>query len=92
MDMLKEQMERILLDYDFELYYINDEKVYLNKKTGHYHCITYVKGLKSYVIESADNFEEAQKNRFEDSDVYPIAMGEKDLLKAFRKDIEKYYI
>lgn len=85
-------MEKILEEMDFEKLYIGDKKVYKNNRTGWYHYITYVNGLKSYIIESAENYAEAENSLFEDSDLYPISLGEEVILAKFRDDLDKYYL
>ncbi len=45
-----------------------------------YYKVTFVKGLKSYVIEFANSYEEAGNNVFEDCDSYPILLNEVELI------------
>lgn len=76
---------------------LNFEKVIVNGSTllfhsGFYYKITLVKGLNSYVLEFANSYDEAVKNRFEDGDVYPISLGEDELINELRHDLLKYYI
>lgn len=59
---------------------------------GVYCKISYVEGLKAFVIESADNFDDAAKDLFEDSDLYPISLGEDELIKKLRYDLVNFYI
>ena len=92
MDIIKDKMEKILEEMGFVKTYIGDSKFYKNNFTGCYHSIIYVSGLKSYIIESAENYEEAKKGRFEDSDIYHISMGEDEILAKFRGDLVKYYL
>ncbi len=76
---------------------LNFEKVIVNGSTllfysGIYYKITLVKGLNSYVLEFATSYDEAVKNMFEDGDVYPISLGEDQLINELRHDLLKYYI
>ncbi len=76
---------------------LNFEKVIVNGSTllfhsGIYYKITLVKGLNSYVLEFATSYDEAIKNMFEDGDVYPISLGEDQLINELRHDLLKYYI
>lgn len=92
MDFLKNKMEKILEQMGFERFYIGETKLYKNNRTGCYHYITYVNGLKSYIIESAENYAEVQKNIFEDSDLYPVSLGEDVILTKFKEDLIKYFL
>ena len=92
MDIIKNKMEKVLEELGFEKTYIGDSKFYKNNNTGYYHDIVYVRGLQSYIIESAENYEEAKKSRLEDSDLYHITMGEEAILAKFRKDLIEYYL
>lgn len=90
-DVVKSKMEKVLEQMGFERLYFGETKLYKNNRTGWYHCITYANGLKSYIIESAENYAEAQKNLFEDSDLYPASLGQDAILAKFREDLIKYY-
>jgi hypothetical protein len=54
--------------------------------------INYIIGLKSFVLESALCYADAQKNAYEDTDVYPLSLGENKLIEELRKDLIKHYI
>lgn len=76
---------------------MNFEKAIVNGSTllfhsGTYYKITFVKGLNSYVLEFASSYDEAVRNMFEDGDVYPISLGEDQLINELRHDLIKYYI
>lgn len=60
--------------------------------SGIYYKITFVKGLNSYVLEFATSYDDAVKNMFEDGEVYPISLGEDQLVNELRHDLLKYYI
>ena len=44
----------------------------------------------SYVIEYAENEEEARLNRFEDADLYDDSLSEKQLIATIQSDLRKY--
>lgn len=46
----------------------------------------------SYVIEYAENEEEAKLNRFEDDDLYDDSMPEKELIAMIQKDLKEYVL
>ena len=45
---------------------------------------------KSYVIEFAENEEEAKNNRFEDTDLYDDSLQKNKLIKIIQSDLLKY--
>lgn len=65
-------MEAILLELWFREEYINDDLLYFNPKSDHYHRITYVDSL-GMVIEFG-TYKEVVKNIMEDSDVFPLTL------------------
>ena len=90
MDSIKERIEILLEELGFKKVNVNGNILYLYR--GCYYKVTYIKGLKSFVIECASNYDEAQNNVFEDGDLYPISLGENALLDKLRSDLVKYYI
>lgn len=68
---------------------INEELVY--EKKGVFYKFAFIKGFKSFVVEYAENIDEAQKNRYEDGDLFPLSLGEEKLIEALRGDLIKYY-
>ena len=68
---------------------VNDEVNFV--RDGKYRKATYIKGFDGFVIEYADSFEEAKKNRYEDGDCYPISLGN-SLIYKLDEDIIKYMI
>ncbi len=61
------------------------------KDEVHYQ-FTYVSGLNSYVLETADNTKEAELNRFEDNELYSFDLGEEAILKKLKEDLLQYYL
>lgn len=87
---IKCKMEATLLELGFREEYINDDLIYFNPKSDYYHTITYVDSL-GIVIESG-TYKEVVKNIMEDSDVFPLTLGEDKLLTLFREYLIKYYL
>lgn len=87
---LEKKIEALFIELKFEKVIVNGIPLLLNG--GTYYKITFVKGLKSYVIEFANSYDEAVNNVFEDGDVYPISLSEDELIDKLRHDIINYYI
>ena len=73
----------------FEIVLINQEKIYKYKEC--YHRFSFVGSLGGFVIESAMNRDEAEKNIYEDSDIFPISDSE-ELLNDIETILRKYYL
>jgi len=51
------------------------------------YCIPqYVERL-GFLIEYANSYEDAQKHRYDDGDVFPLALGEEAILEGLRQEI-----
>lgn len=87
---IEEKIDILMVELGFEKVKVNNILNYLVNST--YYKVNYFEELKSYVIESASNYTEAVNNLYEDSDIYPISLGEKKILEELRKDLIKYYI
>lgn len=87
---LQQKIEEIFLDLKFEKVVINGDNLMMN--SGIYYKITFVKGLKSYIIEYANSYDEAANNVFEDGDIYPISLGEVGIINKLTDDLTKYYL
>jgi hypothetical protein len=86
---IENKIKDVLKVFNFKEVIINDEIVYEYK--NQYYKFTYVAALKAFVIESAENYKDAVMNVFEDSDIYPIALGNKNLIEQICNDLKKYY-
>lgn len=86
---LQKKIELLCHELNFEKVIVNGTPLFL--QGGSYYKITFVKGLKSYVIEYANSLDEAVKNIFEDGDLYPISLNEKELIDKIRHDLVNYY-
>ncbi|MCY9591351.1 hypothetical protein PC41400_08995 [Paenibacillus chitinolyticus] len=82
---LIEKIERIFRDLKFEKELINDTFVFVCN--GKYRKVTFIKKLESFVIEYADSYDEAEKNLYEDGDLYPISLGENELINRMRNEL-----
>lgn len=54
---------------------------------GKYLKLTFINKLNSYVIEYADSYDEANKNLYEDGDLFPMTMDEDELICKMRNEI-----
>lgn len=86
---IQKRIDSLIQDLKFER--INVNGIPLLFYNGVYYKITFVKGLDSYVIEFAKSYDEAIKNMFEDGDVYPVSLGEDQLISQLHHDLIKYY-
>jgi len=87
---IEEKIDILMIELGFEKVKVNNTlNYYLN---GWYYKVTYVDGLKSYIIETASNYEEAKLNVYEDADLYPLSLGESKILEDLRNDLIKYCI
>ncbi len=89
-EQINKQAESLFTDLGFNKTIINNETVFEYK--GSYYKLTFVKGLGGFVMELAVSLEEAQKNLYEDGDIYSISLGENDILNQLAIDIRKYIL
>lgn len=61
------------------------------EKDGTYYRLTLLKSQNAYVIETAESFDEAQKNRFEDDDIVEITTSADETYNKLREVLGKYY-
>lgn len=74
----------LLKELNYKEIIINNTVVYTSK--GKYLKLTFIRSLKSYVLEYADSYDEAEKNLFEDGDLFPLTMNEAELLMEIRRN------
>lgn len=85
-------MEKVFFELGFEVKIIGDKQYrYLNYNNC-YCKITYLERLSAFVIESADNIEDAINGILEDGDLYFLDVPEEKVLCQLHKDIQMYYI
>ncbi|WPP42434.1 hypothetical protein SK066_05635 [Paenibacillus hunanensis] len=85
MDTIENKIILLFEELNFKREIINDSVVY--EREGKYLKLTFIHMLKSYVIEYADSYDEANKNLFEDGDLYHITMEEDELISNIRNEI-----
>jgi hypothetical protein len=64
---IEKKLEVVFEELGFEKATVNGTLFYLHCTS--YYKITYVEGLKSFVIECADDYSAVEKNVFEDGDL-----------------------
>lgn len=84
------RIETLLKELGFEKVILNGTQMY--KRSDKYYKFSFIEKYQSYVIECASNFEEAERNVFEDGDLYPLSLGEDGLINSLRSDLLQYYI
>lgn len=89
---LKHKMESIFLELGFERKAIGEKQYQYLVYNNCYCKITYIEDLGAFVIESADNINDAANGVLEDGDLYYLDISEEDILCQFRKDIVAYYM
>lgn len=83
------KIDNVLSELGFEIVEIDGKELYHYKAS--YFKITYIDDFKAYVIEYANNYEEAKNNVFEDGDIYSMDLGENELIEKLKADLIKYY-
>ena len=83
------QIDSLFVSHGFAKEMINSEINYVLH--GKYRKAAFVKGLDGIVIEYANYVEEAQRNVYEDGDVYPLSLGE-TLVDLLSMDIVKHMV
>lgn len=89
---IKNRMEQKFISAGFSYVYVGDKNLkFLNY--GNCYCrITYLDNLSAFVIETADNIEDAMNNVLEDDDLYFLDTPEDEMLRELRDDILAYYL
>jgi|GEM_PF-6029755 hypothetical protein len=82
------EIEKVFLDFGYNKVTINNIINY--ELNGKYHKIAYMKN--SFIIEVAENIEEAEKNRYQDADWYNSQGIDYDYIRVLKADMLKYYI
>lgn len=89
MNEISTKIDNVLRELGFEIIEIDGKGLYHHK--GNYYKFTYIDDFKAYVIEYANNYEEAKNNVFEDGDTYSIDLGENEFIEKLKADLIKYY-
>lgn len=85
-----DKMENVFINLGFSPVIINSVKFMRYKDC--YCKITFLKDWSAFVIESADNIQDAEKGILEDGDLYYIDISENKLLNQLKSDLIKYYL
>lgn len=85
MNSIEKKIEGLFRELQFEKKILNNTNVFV--QDGKYCRVTFIKTLESYVIEYADSYDEAEKNLFEDGDLFPLSLGEDELINRMRNEI-----
>ncbi len=85
-----DKMEDIFINLGFSPVTINGIEFMRYKEC--YCRLTFLKEWSAFVIESADNVQDAEKGILEDGDLYYTDIPETQLLSQLKSDLEKYYL
>ena len=86
---LQKALGDIFEQLGFSCCQINHEENYTYK--GCYYHLTYIGGLKSFVIEYAESLEDAQKGIYWDGDFISLSRELKSMKKRLKALLERYY-
>ncbi|MGM0885181.1 MAG: hypothetical protein ACQEXQ_29575 [Bacillota bacterium] len=89
METVKQKLENILEENGFRQVEVSGTRIYLFR--DHYYKLTYIEGLKAFVLECAEDEFAVKNNVFEDSDLYPLALGEEGMSEKLQSDLLEYY-
>lgn len=91
-NILKDKVENIFLELGFKNEIIGEKQYRYLVHNNCYCKITYLNSREAFVIECADNAEDAANGVLEDGDLYYLNIPEEETLCKLRKDIVAYYI
>lgn len=83
------KLANILLDNNWEYETINGIQFY--KKNDAFIKFSYSEGLNSIILETAETIEEAERDIFEDSELYSISDSKERILEKIAKDVNLYF-
>ncbi|MGF6907955.1 hypothetical protein [Fusobacterium sp. PH5-44] len=87
---IKKKADILLLSLGFDKIYFNDEEIYRYKEI--FLKINYIDGISAFVFEVCYGINKAKNGLFEDTEVYPVNMGENKIMSEMEINIIKYYI
>lgn len=91
-DNLLMKIQEVFFELGFENKVIGDKKDQYLCYNNCYCKITYLKKIEAFVIESADNMQDAINGVLEDGDLYYLDAQEEDILYQIKEDIKRYYV
>jgi len=87
---IEKKVSNLLISLGFEPKNVNNARVYAYEDS--YYKFTFIKGLGGFVVEYAETIGDAEKNLFEDCDVFLVEVGTAQLLENIEDTLKKYYI
>ena len=85
-----DKMEELFINLGFSSVVINGVKFMRYKEC--YCKVTFLKDWSAFVVESADNIQDAEKGVLEDGDLYYTDISESELLSLIKSDLINYYM
>lgn len=89
---LHKKIESIFLSLGFTIDLVGTKQLRYLRYQNCYCKITFLEAWGAFVIESANNLQEAEKQMLEDGELYYVNIPEDDLLRQIEEDIKKYYM
>lgn len=89
---LLKRIENIFLSLGFTIEFVGTKKLRYLRYQNCYCKITFLEAWGAFVIESADNLQEAENQMLEDGELYYLDTPENELLRQVEGDIKKYYM
>ena len=91
-DSLKNKIENIFIELSFKKEFVGEKQYQYLVYDNCYCKITYLEKLRAFVIESADNLNDAVNGALEDGDLYYMDISEDAMLRQLRRDVVAYYM
>lgn len=89
-EIILKKIEEVFKSLGFEAVTIHGTEFMQYKNC--YCRVTYLTSLNAFVIESADDIQDAEKGILEDGDLYYTDVPENKLLRQIRSDLINYYM
>ena len=83
-DKILGRIRQMLMDLGFQKTALHGETTYQYKNL---YCIPHFIQTLGYLIEYADSLEAAQKNQYEDGDVFPEEMDAEAILQGLEREV-----
>ena len=87
---IRDKAEILFTEMNLKVEQLNKYRVF--RYRDGYYKFTFVKGLEAFVLEYAESLKETKSCCYEDSDLYPLILGEDGILDKLRNDVEKYIL
>jgi len=89
---LQKKIESIFLSLGFTIELVGTKQLRYLRYQNCYCKITFLEAWGAFVIENADNLQEAENQMLEDGELYYVNVPEDALLRQIEKDIRQYYM